>query len=352
MSESSLMDRNARTMRKVKVQFSPYTYARVAAMKSSLLSKEDYDRLLKMGYHEILRSLQDSAYEQEIDKYDVSTQGLKVIEQALNANLLRICLKLHRISLGGMKEAIAKYLLRYDLENIKAIIRSTQAGIAADEVRPLLYESVNYPAEFWEKILAKDKIEDIVALLPFLKNYGRDGGKKDGSELKELFEIENALDTYYVETVMSFASSVRGQGKVLKELWEEEIETMNIKTILRLLEEKEYDAADYLIKPSKLVLKMAKLRSIEEIVALLRKDKRTELKGDEDDILARLEIDLEKTLLQKERQLMHRNLLSANYVLGFLFAKEIEVRNLKILVKGRKLSLPDDYIQKMMVVAA
>ena len=57
-------------------------------------------------------------------------------------------------------------------------------------------------------------------------------------------------------------------------------------------------------------------------------------------------------LLRKENLLIHQHLLSANYILGYLFAKENEVRNLQIIFKGKSLALKPEYLEQLLVIAA
>ena len=130
------------------LRFSAYAYARVAVMKSRLLRKENYDRMLKMGFNEILKYIEESEYKKEMDEFDVSSQDLSIIESALNANLIRTIEKLHRISNENMREVLKLHALRYDIANMKTIIRSKFAGVSNDEIKELLYESINYSKEF------------------------------------------------------------------------------------------------------------------------------------------------------------------------------------------------------------
>ncbi len=334
----------------MRISFSPYTYARVAVMKSQLLGKADYDRLLKMGYHELLRTLQDSKYKEEMEKYGVSSGSLDVVERALNANLMNTFQKLHRIAQEGMKEAIAEYLRQYDIENIKTILRGKYTGTPRESIQNLLYSSVNYPPSFWQNLLGKENVDDIIAAIPFVDP------KKLAS--KELFVVENALDHAYLDAMEAFAGSVRGQGTAIIEFLLEEIEMTNIRTILRLRsrgEEADKDIVRHIIKPSPFVKQLAKQKTVQDIIHLLHKHKRTSMTGSltgwEDDGILKLEMELERALLKKEIQLMHRDMLSANYILGFMFAKEIEVRNLKALIKGRKLGVEEDYLETMVIVS-
>jgi V/A-type H+/Na+-transporting ATPase subunit C len=335
-------------MSKIKIGFSPYTYARIAVMKSQLFKKNDYDRLLKMGYNEALRFLQDTHYRQEIDDFDVSTKGAAVIDAALNTNLLQTVRKLHRISGVNMQKFIETYALRYDIENLKMIIRSTYAGIAAQEVEKMLLPSLNYSPDILKGLLGKEKISEILDALPFSLQQD----KKHPLNTEELYDVENAFDRYYIKTVYAFAQRLSGEGKIVGRFLMQEIDTVNIRTVLRLIAEG-FDHAEiikYLIKPSKLVLKLAKKKDVKEIVAVLQKEKRTTLSEDDDDLLVKLEIDLDAALLKKESTLMHKDMLSAQYILGFLFAKEIEVKNVRTLIKCKQLDIAESHMAKLLVI--
>ncbi len=326
---------------KRRIRFSPYTYARVAVMKSMLLGKQDYDRLDKMGYYEVLRFLQDSSYKKEIDDHEVLAHGIKVIEQALNANLMRTFRKLERISQGSLQDLIGLYLMRYDIANFKTVLRAKAAHIPASQVMPLLYDSLEYSSAFWETLLSRETFEQVVTSLPMFR-YLRISSL-------ELFDVENTLDHYYAQKMIDFASSLRGEGKLIMTFIEQELETLNIKMLLRFVEEGNYDVTPYLVAPSHFIHTLSKIRSKSGFVAALHKHKRTVLTGEEIDYDVRLEIDLERSLLRKESLLMHKHLLSANYILGFMFAKEIEVRNLKIIVKGKKLCVAAKYVDELVV---
>ncbi|MBI2572757.1 V-type ATPase subunit [Candidatus Woesearchaeota archaeon] len=329
------------SLSKRRIRFSPYTYARVAVMKSTLLAKQDYDRLEKMGYYEVLRFLQDSSYKKEIDDHEVLAHGLKVVEQALNANLMRTFRKLHAISQGSLQELIALYLLRYDIANMKTVLRAKAAHIPTAHVTPLLYDSLNYAPAFWESVLSKETFEQTIsALAPF---------KEMKIVSSDLFVLENVLDQYYIDRMVEFARSVRGEGRAILAFVEQEIETLNIKMLLRFVNDGNYDVTPHLLSPSYFIHTLAKIHSKSAFAAYLHRHKRTALTGDEPDYDVRLEIDLERSLLRKESLLMHRHLLSANYILGFMFAKEIEVRNLKIIVKGKKLAVAAKYVDQLVV---
>ncbi|MBI2112937.1 V-type ATPase subunit [Candidatus Woesearchaeota archaeon] len=339
-------------------------------MKSTLFKRGDYDKILKMGPNEALRFLQDTNYKKEMEEFDISSKGIKNIDAALNASLMRSFMKLYTISDLKMQRVISTYLLRYDLENIKMILRSKFAKVNTEEVEPLLYSSLHYSKEFMKQLLSKNSSEEVLNSLDFLKKekiraltQGSSNKKSKSKNILsqragkyvglELFETENMLDVYYLELLWQFSSTLRGQGKKVALFLQQEIEATNIKTIIKLKQAKyKGDIFAYLVHPSRFVSHLASMdKELDDLVRFLHKHKFTGLTGEEKDMLARLEIDLDVSLLKKEQLLMHQSLLSANSILGYLFAKEIEVRNLKALVKGKKLGVDEKYLEQLLVIA-
>jgi V/A-type H+-transporting ATPase subunit C len=65
--------------------------------------------------------------------------------------------------------------------------------------------------------------------------------------------------------------------------------------------------------------------------------------------LIALEAELYKYLLRQSALFMHQHPLSIDVILGYMFAKDIEVRNLRIIIKGKQLGLSEDFIGSQLV---
>ena len=65
--------------------------------------------------------------------------------------------------------------------------------------------------------------------------------------------------------------------------------------------------------------------------------------------LIALETDLSKLLLRKSMMLLHQHPLSIDVILGYMFAKDVEVRNLRIIIKGKQLGLHEEFIEGQLV---
>lgn len=108
----SLGRKPSRKSDKKKKGSSNYAYAvtRVRAMKSKLLPKETYPRLLNMGIDEITRFIQESEYKNDVDELAMRYSGGDLAEHALNRNLALTYDKLVRITTGELNYLIVAYL--------------------------------------------------------------------------------------------------------------------------------------------------------------------------------------------------------------------------------------------------
>ena len=71
----------------------------------------------------------------------------------------------------------------------------------------------------------------------------------------------------------------------------------------------------------------------------------------ENDSLIQVEIALQKHVFKRILLFSHQNPLSVSVIFGYLFAKEIEIMNLKKIVKAKYLGIPADKLEPMLVTA-
>ncbi len=329
-------------MSKIRLGFSSYTYARVSVMKGDLIRSEEWPRLMGMGPHEVLRYLQDGGYKEEIDHLGTRFD-LVDIEHALNRNLARTFRKLRRISDDKLRIVIDRYLMRNDIENFKLIIRGKMTGSSNQEIENLFIPSVNYPLDYFRDLLKLPDIGSIVSKLPF---------KVEGTALEEL---DGSLQRAYYTDLLDLAKNLRGQGEAMSKFIEAELEAVNIRTIVRLKQDGRNlsEITPHLIDARSHVLQLAELATLREVIVRLhRMDLVSSPESLSDhDVLVHIETELGMNILRKEILLMHQHPLTVNVILGFMFVKEIEVRNLKVLIKGKKLGLDEHYLRSLMVVA-
>lgn len=342
----------------------PYTYARVSAMKGKLLQKDDYQRLMKMGVHEIVRFIQETEYRKEIDELAATHSGLQLIDIALHKNLARALIKIKRIAQGNLQIIFSVYLRRQDIRNIKTILRGKFTKADPTYVESLMLPVGDLKLGFLNKLIQKESIEDVMRELRFLDQKKVQQALKQFKETNNLFALENVLDQHYYQEMIEFTQQMPEQGTLFRSYLGLEIDILNIKTLLRLKREETpvQEIEPYLLHPGNKLKKehLQKLLKITNMEDLLHRIGRYGfgkiIKETEEDYKAKksligIEVALNRQLLQQITLMTHQNPLSIDVLIGFMLAKEVEIRNLKVLIKAKQAGLGEDFIEKELVIA-
>lgn len=352
-----------RRPKKVRIGFYPYTYVRTVVMRTLLFKKEDYDKMLKMSFSEIAKFLQDSHYKEEIDELGTEYSGADLLELALNRNLSDSFKKLIRISSEELALLIKEYLKRKDIEDIKTILRGKFINANEKAVTSSITAAGTLSYDFLMSLLKKESIEEI------LKNNGiaefslLKGSLKDFNEKNSLVDIENVFDKYYYTNLLQFSYKLPKEGALFRDFLLKEVDILNILTLLRLKKAKFSKEVinNFIIlsgnkKDDLKIMNLASLDDLEALSNALGKTQYKEVieKGVEEfkknGSLITLETELYKYLLKQSILQLHKHPLSIDAILGYMFAKDIEVRNLRIIVKGKQLGLTDEFIESQLVL--
>ena len=336
----------------------PYTYARASAMKSKLIQKDQYQKLLKMSVSEIAKFLQETEYKREIDELAVSQLGIHHVERALNKNLVRAFRKLKRIAEGNLRILIEEYLRKKDISNLKAIFRGKFTKAEEGYVDSLLIPVGQFSRTYLLQLLKKESVEDIAKSIPSIDlRHAVETFKQQNN----LFEIENTLDKHFYSNLIEFTQRIPREGTLFRTFLEHEVDILNMKTILRLKREgfRPEEIQAYLFfsgarLKKEILIAMTNMADVQDIIdSFLRHGYGRALANAEkqNSTVMDVEIQLNHYLLDRAALLLHQNPLSIDVILGYMFAKEIEIRNLKTIIKGKQLGVDDAFITKELVFA-
>ncbi|NTV23506.1 MAG: hypothetical protein HGA85_03980 [Nanoarchaeota archaeon] len=347
-------------MEKISYRFNPYTFARISAMKSLLLKQEDYDKLMKMSLPEITKYLQEGVYKDEINTLAMKMQGLKLLENSLNMHLSKIFIKLRMISDDSTKLLMDQYLKRYDFWNLKTLLRSKVTGTDPDIVLEMLLPVGGLKKDALKRLAFKKTAREIIESCGIISAEPFRPAIEKFEKSQDLSEIENLLDKHYYEDTTAFAEKIPAEGKLFREFFLYEFDIYNVNLMMKKIAFKllKKDIEPYLIYSGK-EIKPALLKELNskstfpEFLKTLSKTsygkELGDLKPTEDVPLLRYEVLLTSVLLKKSMLLYHQHPLTVDMVLGYMFAKDIEVRNLRAIIKSRALEFTDDYVKKIIV---
>tara|TARA_Y100000310_G_C20643704_1_gene795400 strand:+ start:583 stop:1629 length:1047 start_codon:yes stop_codon:yes gene_type:complete len=338
----------------------PYTYLRTIVMKRNLLTRSDYDKILKMSPTEIGKYLEDFEYKKEVDELAMEYKDIELIERTLQLNLGNKFDKLLKISPHDLRLLITLYLKRYDIYNLKTIMRAKFSNIPQEEIKKHLSPISVQDSSFFDKLIAQKTVEDVFSSLDFLEEKDLRSALNHFKTSNSLVYIENALDNYYFSFIFSQLRYLIIEGKIYKRFLLNELDVLNVKLLLRLKQENvseqtikdliynvgtiKKDIIDKMIKsdiPG--IIKELEETDFKDIVEKYNKESETLSFTD-------LEMDLDKFLLQQSKKLIRQHPMSVDVILGYIFLKDLEVKNLTRIIKAKQLGMEESFIEKTILI--
>ncbi len=338
----------------------PYVTARVKAKRASLLPKETYERLLLMEAPEIARFLGEREYKAEMLALGARYSGVDLIENAVSKNLAETYNKIFDFSEGNLRAMIGRYLDRYDLENVKTIVRGRMYGASPEDVREDLVPAGSFSEEFLEELIAAPSLDAVFTVLQGTIYAAALSilGKKP-SDIENWSAWEDLVSRlYYAELLASIPPSTDA-NRLMREFVQREIDILNLKTLLRAWSAKatfereifldggyEMTVEDLhelvtLDKPS-LTRRLQDYSFYEDVAAALERVEETGI-----GVLIRR---VEKVHLLDAARYAHLHPLSILPILDYIVLKDREATNIRLIARGKESGLPIETLRDLLVV--
>ena len=362
-----------------------YINARVRAMKSRLLSRETLYELLAardltafsdtLGSTDFGKDLGEALSRAPRPALGLSGPfgplGLSAVEEGLRRNLCRTSAKLLSFADGRAGELLGVILERWDLENIKAVLRGKHTRLSKSDILSGVVPAGRLDeARLSELAEAEDAkaVADMLAtwrspfarpLTKALSAYAQDNN---------LANLELALDRFYVSASLE---TVRGRGKgdrnaaLIRGILKGQIDVLNLGTALRLRGEalEEGPLVSYWVPGGEKILErhflaLARAESFIQALALvppalqpLEKPGGPERPGAGRGDEAAFERALSRAFALRCARIYRGDPLAINIPVGYLGMKTLEVANLRLIARGKAfgLSRPELEVELLLV---
>jgi V/A-type H+-transporting ATPase subunit C len=338
----------------------PYVCARVKAKKKWLLSSDVYLRYLQMDIPQIARSIGEGQYAEEILELGAKLSGVDLIEMATRNNLAKVFTQIYEFSEGHLREMISRYLDRWDVWNIKSILRGKFSGSTNEEIWETVVPAGSFRTKFLEELLELETVEEIVNGLEGTIYWEALKEVEDRVEAsRTMAPFEDALTHRYYSYLLEVIPPTIEPNVRFRRHIQREIDTLNLKTLLRVryiqceiegevfveggLEIAADDLNEMIDMPNEQLEAKLKGTSFQTVVSPHIKE--IEEKGLGDAMRA-----LEKSLIRRATKYSHIHPLSILPVLDYFSRKEREVENIRIIARGKSAGLSNDVIKEMLVV--
>jgi V/A-type H+-transporting ATPase subunit C len=330
-----------------------YVNARLKGMHSTFLQIKNWNELLNAhSLDELERILGNTPYNQNLEEARLNHQGLLAFDFALSLNWLQTLAKIHSFVNGQISIALELYLVRFDLNNLKELLSFRLQGRAEGEIFPItgflaqrqldeLGHSSDLKIMSGKLRLWQHPLAEMTATLP--------------RDFSGNLQLEVLLEKGYFQTFSNRLSRFSSLGRSLLQFLGREIDFLNIRS------------AYYLCQTSLAVATKSEL-FLPGGSALGRGDFRL-LANPETFQQGRVRLaknagfhfvakasnaeEIEKAIVHQrwlENLRRYRNdPLGPGVLLSFLFQKETEISNLRLLGRAKWYHLPDDRIRDNLV---
>lgn len=322
-------------------------------MKTKLIPHEMYQRMLGMEIPEITRYLEETQYKEEIDSMAKDYSGAELVEYATFANLAKTYRKLLQVSIDEPQFLILEYLRRWDIWNIKTILRGKFHGASEEDIMKYLVPAGELDLEFLEGLAKKERVEEVIQAFDGT-DYYEALTQYDGQMLSS---VENALDKlYYFRMERAVGGTLSVGGGLLLKYVRKEIDVKNLVTLFRM-NKAGIEASviqDNLIPGGKLHEELSRMagQSYNEFVRGLEGypfwGAISEVVGEEGGV-SRIEARLRAYLVRYAWALSNYHPLSILPVLGYIVSKDTEVSNIRKIVRGKEAGLSAELIEEQVV---
>lgn len=326
-----------------------YVNARVRGMASRLLGPETYQAALAAeDFRGFAAVLAQSPYASALDEASASESGLRAVDLALANDFHATSHSLLRFADGAPRAMIAALLRRYDLDDLKTVVRAHHAGrdpaelgealTGAGELRPATLQGLTEAPDLPSAAQAL-----AVTLHPLAKAFTRAARRYAGDG--ELFAFELALDHAYFRDLAAVAASPDGT-ETFRSAVRREIDAANLRTALKIAG-REVDAAELFVDGGREIGRSSFLEIAASGVAGLAGLGRGtfESVAQATDLTA-AEREIRSALDASARRAALRDPLGIGVVLRYLRAKETEAAKLRLLARGAFYRVPRSEVQK------
>lgn len=338
----------------------PYVTARVRAKKAALLSADVYERMLQMEIPQIARVLGEGAYKTEILALATKASGVDLIELATSRNLAAVFAQIIGFSEGELRQMIGWYLDRFDVQNIKTIVRGKLFGASAAEIQGDIVAAGSMRESFLQSLIELPTLEEVFDKLEgTIHAQAFQALGKAASEIQKWNEWEDRVTQLYYENLLAVVPERTEGTRLMREFVRREVDLVNLKTLLRLWASKTTLPYDVFVDGGQELPKeeLAKMVAMDAnaIAAALREYALTEeLSARLKDLQAlgvgQLVRSVEKLHLLTAGRYAHVYPLSVLPILDYIVRKDREVQNIRIIARGKESGLPSDVIRDLLVI--
>lgn len=337
----------------------PYINARVRAMRSRLLDAGQMEELLAVPTLDAFtQALNTTPYGHEVQEALTRYPALQAVDAALARNFYHTTTKILGFADGKPRQLIEVVLMRWDLANLRLILRGKHTGSGGEEIAANVIPAGSLNEAALRELAGQPDVPAVVGALSGLNHpfvIPLQEGIAEYLETKDLFALELRVERFYALYGLRMAKGSGHSEQVVRALFQAELDATNVKTALKLQpaalgreEKARFFIPGGRIVSADLFILLADRDTAEQGMKWLRLQGFPVKTISED--LTVFERDLDLAIIKAQTNLYLGDPLSIDIVVAYLALKYNEVKNLRLIGRSKQLGIPRDRVRKEMVV--
>ncbi len=336
-------------------------------MRSLLLTSKAYEEMLLLfSVEDVIAYLLNTTYGRFIEGVGEAPSDIAKAEEGLRRNLSNTFKKIYGIASGRPKALITLLLGRWDVYNIKTIIRAKKNNLPLEEFLSSLIPTGELSEPLIQELGRQPDIRNIVDVLatwgnPYATPLRSIFREYEATEDLSMLDLE--LDRYYFAEAIKHIKGRDPNFLIVERIIRYQIDRVNILTCLRIVKEgKIPDIERYFIEDGLSFSKGLFKKIIEEnnldyainalirYMPILRRIKNLDRIKLDLPSLVSLERALENLLLSEAIYSLRSDPLGIGVVIGYICQKINEVTNLRLILRGKLVGMPVEEIRELLVL--
>jgi len=340
-----------------------YANARIRGMKSRLLTHGAMDDLImKPDMDSLIVELEKTPYKDEIHEAGGKYSGIYCVEYALRKNFTGTFRKI----LGFMEDTPAEryvriFLRRWDVQNIKTILRGKSIHTTADEIVGCLVPAGDLDDVALGELIKQPDLKAVIDLMATLRiEYAKPLTRhfKEYSGERDLIVLESALDRFYYDRALAGVRGYSYDERFIRKILRIEIDIINLKTILRMARDKVgMEEAKGLLIEGGARLRMEDMAgmldtgSVTGVIDRLKGTSYSFMESIPEEHLRKEKISgfekqLDRFIIMKGLNAFYGDPLSIAIAIGYFWAKFNEITNIRVIARCKTADIPEESLRE------
>jgi V/A-type H+-transporting ATPase subunit C len=336
-------------------------------MRSRLLTKDFFDELAgQPDVQHLIQELSETEYRQFLEETVIKGRDAHAVDVALKNNLVYEFQKILNFLHEEARFILTTVLGRWDVFNIKTVLRGKHMQLSAEQISEGLLPAGSLNQIDLDALAMQDDVRAVVDTamtwgLPFGPALRR--GYTKFAETGELSALELEIDRYYTGWAVERLSRNKANYQLARKIVAMQIDTLNLVMVLRLqkADVSELDVEPFFLEGGLRIdledyKTLATMSDIDEVLDELRGTSYGVVLDEaavqylEENSIAVFERALEDHLMRKALLLGSGDPLGIGVAIAYVWAKQNEITNLRIIVKGASVGMPEERVRGELIL--